>query len=129
MLTKALLGCALLLAAAALAFWLIGRPFGGSDSDERARAVADGARFLSATSGTRQPAYHVAGAFRVAPGVWRVETKESLPRGDPRTPKYACITIQLDRFSLADFVQENGQVRGTVRGIKPIMPLGRCQQS
>jgi hypothetical protein len=128
MLTKALLGCALLLAAAALAFWLIGRPFGGSDSDERDRAVADGARFLSATSGTRQPAYHVAGAFRVAPGVWGVEIKESLPRSDRWSAKYACITIQLDRFSLGDFVQKNGHVRGTVGGVKPIMPLGRCQQ-
>jgi hypothetical protein len=127
MLTKALLGCALLLAAAALAFWLIGRPFGGSDSDERARAVADGGRFLSATSGTGHPAYHVAGAFRVAPGVWRVEIKDSLPRGDPRTSRYACITIQLDRFSVAGLVKENGHVRGTVRGVKPILPLGRCQ--
>jgi hypothetical protein len=128
MLTKALLGFALLLAAAALAFWLIGRPFGGSDSDERARAVADGARFLSATSGTRHPAYHVAGAFRVAPGVWRVEIKESLPRSDPRTPRYACITIQLDRFSLGHIVHKNGHARGTVGGVKPILPLGRCQQ-
>ena len=126
MLTKALLGCALLLAAAALAVWLIGRSFGGSHSDERARAIADGARLLSAT-GVGHPSYHVAGAFRVAPGVWRVEIKESLPRGVRRTPKYACITIQLDRFFVSDFVRKNGQASGTVRGVTPIVPLV-CQQ-
>jgi hypothetical protein len=55
--------------------------------------------FLKATSGGH-PAYHVVAASQVGYKLWRVKMKESIPRGNPRPARYACLTIQVDRFRL-----------------------------
>lgn len=109
------LALAALLGATTLAVSLLGCSSDRGDAKERKRAVADVQRFLKAFSRGR-PAYHVSGAKQVSDKVWRVEVKANRPH--PTSPKYACLTIQLDRFSV--HVQQSSKlhIRGNVRGIR-----------
>jgi hypothetical protein len=121
-LTRALLALAVALAAAALAVALLWRSSDGH-SEERARAVTDAGLILTGSSGGH-PAFHVSDASRVSHNVWRVEVKQSLPRGDSRTPQYDCLTIELDRFYSRWHANRRHGFSGTVRGVSS--DIGPC---
>jgi hypothetical protein len=120
-LTKVLLSLAGGLAAVAVAASLLGCSLGQSDLRERNRAVADGRMFLKRLS-PGPPAFHVSGAKRVRHDVWRVEVKANRPNRPP--PKYACLTIQLDRFAVHVQQRSKHEVRANVRGVRS--HFGRC---
>jgi hypothetical protein len=120
-LTKVALPLAALLGAATLAVSLLGCSSGRGDSRERNRALADGRVFLKRLA-PGQPAFHVSGAKQVRHNVWRVEVEANRPHPPP--PKYACLTIQLDRFAVHVQQRTKLQVRANVRGVRS--DFGRC---
>lgn len=130
MTAKALVVLAALLLAAALALWVFGSPFGGNSggpdsvgTDEHAQAIRDANMFLEATSGGH-PAYHVVAASQVGSKLWRVKMKESIPRGNPRPARYACLTIQVNRFRLHRHQGRNMTVSGIEPMTSPDCPSG-----